>query len=147
MSLKKIIIVIIFLVPFYSHAKFLSINKKVARVKKAPRESATVVFKVIQYTPLEIIKVKDNWVRVRDFQGDIGWIQSSYLSQIPTVIIKEKKANIRNGPGIQYELRWTAHLGYPLKCLRENGGWYKIVDNDDETGWVRSDLVWGSCGE
>lgn len=125
--------------------RIFSANKDLARVHALPNHNSKVKLKVIIYAPLELIKIQGSWYYVRDFEGDKGWIHKRYLSTIPSVIIKKRKANIMSGPGTKFEKKWAAHKGVPLRCLRESDGWYKIVDNDDDIGWVSKRDVWGNC--
>ena len=50
--------------------------------------------------------------------------------------IKDKKANLRQGPGKHYEKLWTVFKYMPLKQLGRKGNWLKVQDLEGDTYWV-----------
>lgn len=49
--------------------------------------------------------------------------------------------NMRSGPGLKYEVTWQLGKGYPLMIQGSRGEWYKVVDYENDTGWVHKDYV------
>ncbi len=49
--------------------------------------------------------------------------------------------NMRSGPGAKYEVLWQLGKGYPLMIQGSRGDWYKVVDYENDTGWVHKDYV------
>ena len=58
-------------------------------------------------------------------------------------ICKTSKANIRQGPGINFEKDTVNQLPYSemLFVLKDSIGWIKFETNKDVTGWVKKDLT------
>ena len=50
--------------------------------------------------------------------------------------IKDKKANLRKGPGKHYEKVWTVFKYMPLKRLEKKGNWLRVQDFEGDTYWV-----------
>jgi SH3-like domain-containing protein len=55
--------------------------------------------------------------------------------------IKVPEANLRQGPGTQYEKSWEVYKYMPLKKIDQRGDWYKVTDVDGDTHWVYRRLV------
>ena len=89
-----------------------------------------------------MLKKEGSWYQFRDFENDVGWIHDSLVSNIPAVITKSRKCNIRKGPGTQYGIAFTVENGIPFKILSRKGKWLKIQHADGDQGWIHSALVW-----
>ncbi len=55
--------------------------------------------------------------------------------------IGKEKVNIRNGPGLNNEVLFQAHLGYPLQIEKRKGDWVYFKDWMGNTGWVYRPLL------
>ncbi|MEW6593602.1 MAG: SH3 domain-containing protein [Thermodesulfobacteriota bacterium] len=45
-------------------------------------------------------------------------------------------ANIRSGPGADYEILWEVGKGYPLAILQQQDRWAQVVDFEGARGWI-----------
>jgi SH3-like domain-containing protein len=50
-------------------------------------------------------------------------------------------ANIRSGPGTQYDVLWQAEKYYPILVIEKSDPWYQFKDFEDDKGWVHKSLV------
>jgi SH3-like domain-containing protein len=57
------------------------------------------------------------------------------------VAVSVPKANIRSGPGTQYDVLWNCEKYYPLVVQRKNGEWYRFKDFENDEGWIHSSIV------
>lgn len=57
------------------------------------------------------------------------------------VSVNRPKINMRSGPGTQYGVMWELGRGYPLKVLGRQGNWLKVIDFENDTGWIYKPLV------
>jgi SH3-like domain-containing protein len=55
--------------------------------------------------------------------------------------ISVPKANIRSGPGTQYDVLWNCEKYYPLIVLKKNGDWYRFKDFENDEGWIHKSIV------
>jgi SH3-like domain-containing protein len=55
--------------------------------------------------------------------------------------IKDKKANLRQGPGKHYEKLWTVFKYMPFKRLKRKGDWLRVQDLDGDIYWVYRKLT------
>ncbi len=127
--------------------KYMSVQKVKAYVRSGPGNNYKVVKKVGRYTPFKALtRTNDRqWIKVIGYNGITGWINASALTNTPAVIVKSSEANIRKGAGTNYETIWKAVEGVPFRCLKRNGRWLRVLDVDDEVGWIYDALVWGIC--
>lgn len=128
-------------------AKYMSTTRTKIYIRSGPGTQYKVINKVGKYTPFKILSrtADRKWIKIQDYRGRMGWIGSDAVSDAPAVIVKETEANIRKGPGTNYETIWQAVAGVPFRCLKRNGHWLHVLDVDDETGWIYDILVWGVC--
>lgn len=66
------------------------------------------------------------------------------LFQEPTaeaLCIKDKKANLRQGPGKHFEKLWTVFKYMPFKRLGKKGNWIKVQDLEGAIFWVYKKLT------
>ena len=57
------------------------------------------------------------------------------------VSVKGDNVNVRTGAGTNYEVSMELFQGYPLKVLSTQGEWLKIVDFENDQGWIHQSLV------
>jgi SH3-like domain-containing protein len=57
------------------------------------------------------------------------------------VSVTGNKVNLRSGPGTNYAILWELGKGYPLRVIGSRGGWLKVVDFENDEGWVSNKLV------
>ena len=50
-------------------------------------------------------------------------------------------ANIRSGPGTNYDIIWKVGKYYPIKVIKEAGSWFRFVDFEGDEGWIKNTLV------
>jgi len=52
------------------------------------------------------------------------------------VSIAGAKGNLRSGPGTNHPVLWELGQGYPLKVVARQGKWLKVVDFENDSGWI-----------
>ncbi|MEN8256313.1 MAG: SH3 domain-containing protein [Thermodesulfobacteriota bacterium] len=63
------------------------------------------------------------------------------LAQAKMVSVDADMINLRSGPGSKYKVLWELGRGYPLKVIGSKGSWYRVVDFENDKGWVYKKLV------
>lgn len=120
----------------------MAVKADIANIRARPEIKSDTLWQVEKFYPLIIIEKRDAWYRIKDFEGDVGWIHGSLVDSTPTVIVKVNRANIRVDAGTQYDLVFDAQKGTPFKVLEKKGKWIKIQHADGDTGWIFSSLIW-----
>lgn len=123
-------------------AEYVTVIKDGVNVRSAPSTSAEIHWEVFKNFPLKVITRKGDWVNTEDFEGDTGWIYGPLLQKKRQVIIRVKKANLRVGPGKNYEISASALYGVVFTPGRTDGEWLQVTHMDGTRAWVHKSLVW-----
>ncbi len=133
---------------FVSH--FASIKSSEVNVRRGPniRYPIDWVF-VKKGEPVEVIGEFEHWKRIRDVNGDEGWVKAIMLSKKRTAVIiipnsqKNKLyAELRSKPNHSSNIfAKIAKLKRVIieQCQKE---WCKIKVNNI-SGWLEKELLWG----
>ena len=127
--------------------RFVSLKRKKVNVRKGPSTDHRVkwVYTSKGY-PVEVIAESDNWRRVRDAQGDEGWVFHSLLSGSRTAIISPW------GEATQIPMLSEPHAGSPVVASLSSGvmglvdncnGSWCMVAVTGYSGWVEQGRLWG----
>jgi SH3-like domain-containing protein len=123
-------------------AKRLVVSVKRANVRSGPGTNHDILLSVETYYPFDVLKKSGRWYKIRDFEGDVGWMHGSLLRQIPAVIVKGRLVNVREKPGTTFRILLQAERGVCFKRLGQKGKWLKVRHADGEVGWIHKSLVW-----
>ena len=143
----KIIISTLFIFFFSSITNaeeiFFSLKKNKVNVRYGPSLESPVkfVYKKIDL-PIKQIDKKENWRRIIDLKNNSGWIHSSQLKPINSIIPLKDKFLFKKPSNFSRPLA-KIQKGRVLvikKCLIE---WCK-VKSDNFKGWVKTDNIWGA---
>jgi SH3-like domain-containing protein len=63
------------------------------------------------------------------------------VSAADYVSVKGDNVNVRSGPGTNYQVSMELFAGYPLKVASTQGDWLKVVDFENDSGWIHKSLV------
>ena len=102
-------------------------------------------------TPLEVIVALENWTKVRDVGGTIGWVEKKTLAERRTLVVRVPLAEIRASPDEAAPLVFRAELNVLLEpaeavtsaSATASPGWVKVRHRDGQTGFVRVAQVFG----
>jgi SH3-like domain-containing protein len=122
-------------------ADFVSVSKDGVNLRSEPTTAAPVLFQLPDGYPLEVLQRQEEWLNVRDYENDEGWIYAPLTSKTPYVIVKIDKGNIRSGPGTDYDQIGKVVRAVILQKVEEKGDWLKIY-HPQLTGWIHKNLVW-----
>lgn len=50
-------------------------------------------------------------------------------------------ANIRSGPGKNYDILWAVEKYHPLNVFQKSGQWYHFRDFEGDEGWIHKTLL------
>ena len=110
----------------------------------APSVKGAKLFVVRRGTPVEVVVSLDAWVKVRDAEGSLAWIEKKYLAARRTVIVKAERAAVQQKPEEAAPLVFEAERNVSLDYVEAlPGGWIKVRHADGQEGFVRAGQVWG----
>jgi SH3-like domain-containing protein len=57
------------------------------------------------------------------------------------VSVSRDNVNLRSGAGTQNPAVWVLARGYPLRVVGNRGDWLKVIDFENDTGWILRPLT------
>jgi len=124
--------------------EFKAIGANPAIMYDAPSERARKVFIAPRGMPLEIVLTYGQWSKVRDVAGDLCWVESKALISKRSVVVKAANAKVRAAPDDGAATVFSANRGVILDLTEPiTSGWVKVRHRDGQTGYVKTNDVWG----
>ena len=127
--------------------RFVSLKAGRVNVRVGPGEDYKIAWIFIKPgLPIEVVQEFDNWRRIRDSDGTMGWVFQSLLSGKRTAVVapwaKSDPRPIR--AQASPEARITAYLQPGVLGVVDNcdEGWCEISGNG-YSGWIGQDQLWG----
>lgn len=121
----------------------VSVTGSTLNMREGPSTSSAVLWELKRGYPLQITERKGSWVKVRDFEGDTGWVARSLTGNTPHHVVKSKVANIRSGPGTQHRIVGKAEYGELLRTREKRADWVRVEREQGVGGWISKNLLWG----
>lgn len=139
-----LLLVLLAVAPLAAAAEFRSIADNAVIMYDAPSAKANPLYVASRYYPVEVIVQLDNWTKVRDVAGDLAWVEKKELSDTRTVVVTAELADVREKPEDNAPLVFQARQGVALEIVELGAGaWVKVRHRDGQSGFVRTDQVWG----
>lgn len=139
-----------------------TVNTGALNVRSGPTIDASIVATVYQGNVVAVLgrSGSNTWVQVRTYNGEVGWVNSTYLimdvplnnlpvvgggtvtpppGQTPAIgVVNTGAANVRTGPGYGYPIITIAYQGYTFTLLGRtaDSAWAKVQMVDGTQGWV-----------
>ncbi len=128
----------------FANANHVSVKGDNVNIRTGPSKNKPVYMELSKGYPLVVIKRQRNWVKVKDFEGDTGWIHSSLVEKGKTVIVNSrgKKVNMRSGPSTRNKIVAEVYRGVVLTKVGRKGRWLKLKHDDGVVGWIYKPLLW-----
>ena len=125
--------------------EFKSVAVSKATLYDAPSSAAKKTLLLSQEYPVEVIVTLGEWLKVRDAQGAISWVEAKQLSAKRTVIVTAANTEIRSGADAVSTLLANVEKDVVLEIVdtRLTNGWLKVRHRDGITGFVLNSSVWG----
>jgi SH3-like domain-containing protein len=123
---------------------FRSVAVPKAVLYDAPSKSAGKVFLLNQYYPVEVIVNLGDWLKVRDAEGGVFWIEAKNIASLRTVIVTAE-TDIHQEAQDSSAVLAHAEKNIMLELLEPtpSGGWLKVKHVHGITGFIRFTSVWG----
>jgi SH3-like domain-containing protein len=121
----------------------VSVKGSTLNMREGPGTHTAVLWELKQGYPLQITERKGSWLRVRDFEGDTGWVARSLTGNTPHHVVKSKVANLRAGPGTQHRIVGRLEYGELLRTREKRADWVRVERSEGVSGWIAKGLLWG----
>ena len=142
-SIYLFFILILFTKSLSAEEKFLSLKKDKVNVRYNPSLESEIkyIYKKINL-PVKQIDQKENFRRIIDLKNNSGWIHSSQLKPINSIIPLNDKILFYKPSNLSKPIA-KIQKGRVLLLLKCELDWCKIK-TDEIKGWVKNNNIWGS---
>ncbi len=127
--------------------RFVSLKSDKVRVRRGPSTQYRVAWVYrAKGLPVEIVAEFEQWRRIRDADGEEGWIKRSLLSGWRTALVapwsREKSFYLHSAPDRASGAVAMVKGGVIGQVKSCNGQWCKLRIGDFE-GWIEQPILWG----
>lgn len=123
---------------------YVSVDAAAAILYDAPSQKAKKLYLLKQYTPLEQVVRLEGWVKVRDAEGTLAWIESRNLTSRRMVVVTAPRAEVRQADKPEAPLVFEAEKWVALDYVEAASlGWTKVRARDGAVGYIKSTQIWG----
>lgn len=123
--------------------QFVSVSAREANVRAGPGTQHAVHWSLSRGYPLQIIARRGEWLQVRDFEKDTGWVHRSLTGKSTHMAVQARVANMRQQPRAKAALAGKLTQGDLVRTLERRGDWVRVRTENGKTGWVAHRLLWG----
>ncbi len=112
-------------------------------VRREASPRATVLFHADRHYPFTVEGREGDFARVRDFEGEVGYVAAAALERRATCILT-RRAEVRSGPSLHHRALFRAERGAAFRVLERAGEWLKVEHARGRAGFVRLADTWGA---
>ena len=121
----------------------VSVDRPVLNMRSGAGTDKPVLWALAQGFPLQVLDKEGPWLKVKDFEGDLGWVYQPLVSKKAHVIVRAKLANVRSAPSTRSQIRGKVQYGEVLRTLEKKKAWVRVQRQSGTQGWIYKPLVWG----
>ena len=123
--------------------RYVSLKAEEGNARRGPSLSHRIdwVYKH-RNLPLQITGEYGHWRRVRDRDGQGGWVHYSLLSGVRFVIIEADMANLYIKPDAQSPVNAIAESGVVARLGACHLDWCRVTAGGNR-GWIEKRSIWG----
>ena len=123
---------------------YRSIEVPAAILYDSPSQKGKKLYLIKAQTPVEAVVRLEGWVKVRDAEGTLAWIEARNLGERRTLVVTAPRAEIREADRAEAPVVTTLDKWVVVDFVEPaSPGWAKVRHRDGATGYVRSTQVWG----
>ncbi len=130
-----------------AHADFRQTSADATIAFEGPSAKATKQYLYSRGTPVEVVVQIEGWLKVRDAQGALVWVEKKSLIERSNVQIKSITADAMAAPDLASPIVFRAESGVLLTLMSPQppnaGAWAQVRHRDGQVGFVRVDALFG----
>lgn len=130
-----------------AHAEFRQTSAEATIAFEGPSAKATRQYLYSRGTPVEVVVQIEGWLKVRDAQGALVWVEKRALTDRTNVQIKTPTADALAAPDAASPIVFRAENGVLLTLVspqpQNTGAWAQVRHRDGQVGFVRVDALFG----
>jgi len=155
-SLKIITLAVIFIYGFDSYASrlkerdyFASLRSSKSNIRFGPGMNYDVKYILkLKLMPIKVTAEYDNWLEIKDFEGEEGWVNKSLITKRKTSIVVTNKKFITVHKSDFSKSKTVVRLENNVildvvKCTQD----WCYIKVESKKGWVKKSSIWGWKGK
>ena len=123
--------------------QYVSVTAREANMRSGPGTRHAVQWSLSRGYPLQVVARRGDWLQVRDFERDTGWVHRSLTGKSTHRVVRVSVANLRAQPRAGGKLLGKVERGEIVQRLARRGDWVQVRRESGQRGWVASRLLWG----
>lgn len=123
--------------------EMVSVDRAEVNMRSGSSTKHPILWALSKGYPLEVTSRQGNWLKVRDFENDSGWVYRPMVGKKAHVIVKSRVVNVRSAPSTGSRVLGKAEYGELMRTLENRSQWVKVQRDGGMKGWVSRGLVWG----
>ena len=160
--MKRLVLLLLIVFCGVSRASdFVSVGDQPAVLFDAPSMKANKLFVLSPHYPLQAVVTLEHWVKVKDQNGKLFWVEKSSLGQNHYVMVSAPVADVRQSASDDSPLVFQAKQGVLLEVSSSPPpspqpqsqpaaqasppavDWLSIRHQGGQSGFVKASQVWG----
>jgi SH3-like domain-containing protein len=126
-------------------AEFKNIGPAPVIMYDAPSGRGEKLFVAPRGMPVEVVINYGAWSKVRDFAGDLSWVETKQLVDRKNILVKNLNAKIYSSANENSSVVFSADKGVLLEFIdATTPGWVRVKHSDGATGYIKLADVWGA---
>lgn len=124
---------------------YAALGDKPAIVFDAPSAKAQKIFVFSRNMPVEVLVKLDKWVKIRDADNTVGWIDAGALGTQRYVQVNTDAAQIRDSGTASANVIFEARRAVLLEITGAANlqGFLPVRHRDGQSGFVLKSQIWG----
>ncbi|MBE0475383.1 SH3 domain-containing protein, partial [Rhodoferax sp.] len=105
--------------------EMVSVAKAEINMRAGAGTQHEALWKLTLGYPLEVTGRQGEWLKVRDFENDSGWVYRPLVAKTPHMVVKSRVANVRSAPNTRSRVIGQADHGEVLRTLEHRNDWVR----------------------
>lgn len=123
---------------------YRSVSVPAAILYDAPSQAGKRLYLIKAQTPVEVVVRLEGWLKVRDAEGTLAWIEARNLADKRTLVVTAPRAELRQADKAEAAVLVELDKWVAVEFIEPaSPGWAKVRHRDGAMGYIRSTQVWG----
>lgn len=123
---------------------FKSVGNAPIVLYDAPSLKGSKLYVAPRGMPVEVVMSYGEWVKVRDFNGDLAWTEARNLSARRSVVVRNPKALVHATADEAGTVVMSVDKGVILELVDPQvTTWVRVRHKDGTAGYIKASDVWG----
>jgi SH3-like domain-containing protein len=123
---------------------YRSVSVPAAVLYDSPSQKGKKLYLIRAQTPVEVVVRLEGWLKVRDAEGTIAWVEAGNLGERRTLVVTAPRGEMRQSDKAESAVIAELDKWVVVDLVEPAApGWVKVRHRDGATGYLRTTQVWG----